>query len=81
MPRSPAVHLIPKMVPCHMPPKIDYAKIHSDKVKSVMFMVVAAEKEKENSGSISEILTKLQETNNVPNFCHGEVQMPVSFSK
>ena len=61
-------------------PKIDYAKMHSDVVKSIMCLVIAAEKENENAGSFSEVLTKLQETNNVPNFCLGEVQMPVSFS-
>ena len=39
-------------------PKVYYAEINIEVVKSIMCMVVAAEKE--TSGSLSEILTKLQ---------------------
>jgi hypothetical protein len=55
---------------------VDWATAQESIVLSVMCLVVASAKEKENPGSLDDVLSALQTTNNVPRFKLGDVTLP-----
>ena len=69
------------MVPQHLvqPQHPDMNEVKSTLIKSLLCIVVAAEKEKEAVGSFANNLSLLQKTNGVPEFNFGNVEIPKSF--
>ena len=61
------------------PPIINHDQVHESVVKSMLCLIVSAEKEKEDPGCFSSVLRSLQITNNVPEFNLGDIEMPNSF--
>ena len=60
--------------------KVNLEKITESITKSILCLIVATEKDKEDPGCFTEVLGILQKNNNVPDFKMGSISLPKSFT-